>query len=211
MLNHEKRQQEAALDNSIAGKENQRTVKGLELDSARDELARLTNGAQGAADVALAVPLVGTDASGLSACGALLTFAKADTTPFLLDSATGRVAFYYRGSGDGQFSAAYLDTATVRSTQRLSGTDGTILFTARDPGVDIGKDTTITVTAGAATTLCTLTITRASETETFQNVPRRARDLAGVINGLPDEPVRIGTVASASGRTLPLAAAAPSN
>ncbi|MGW1975678.1 LamG-like jellyroll fold domain-containing protein [Streptomyces sp. NPDC001889] len=209
VLNHEKRQQEATLDNSIADKENLRTVKGLELDAARDELARLTGGAQGAADTTLAVPLIGTDAAGLSTSGALLTFAKADTTPFLLDSATGRVALYYRASGDGQFSAAYLDTATVRSTQRLSGTDGTILFTARDPGVDIGKDTTITVTAGAATTLCTLTITRATETETFQNVPRRARDLAGVINGLPDEPVRIGTVASAAGRTLTLAAGSP--
>ncbi|MFJ6659545.1 LamG-like jellyroll fold domain-containing protein [Streptomyces sp. NPDC091377] len=209
LLNLEKHAQEDALHSSIADKERQRAAKGLELDSARDELARLTDGAQGAADVTLKVPLIGVDASGLSVSGALLTFAKADSTPFLLDSAAGRVALYYRGSADSQFYAAYLDTATVRSTLRLTGTEGPVLFTARDPGVDISKDTTLAVTAGAATSLCTLTITRGGESETFRDIPRRARELAAVINGLPDEPVRIGTVATATGRNLTLATGTP--
>ncbi|MFE3072518.1 LamG-like jellyroll fold domain-containing protein [Streptomyces sp. NPDC059247] len=208
VLNSEKRASEARIDGQIASKESALSAKGFSLDQARADLARLTDGAQGAADVTLAVPLLGVDASGLSTTGALLGFAKTASTPFLLDSAAGRVALYYQGS-DEQFYAAYLDTTTVRSTQRLSGTDGTLLFTARDPAVNLAKNTTIITTAGSVSGLCTLTITRGTETETFRDVPRRAADLAAVVNGVQDEPVRIGVVRSVSGTTLTLANGTP--
>lgn len=177
-------------------------AKQADLDLAREELARLTGGLLGAADLILPVPHIGIDATGLSSAGALLKFARTAATPFLVDSAAGRVMLYFRGA-NGQFFAAYLDTAAVRGVQQLTGGGLTALFTARDPGVDLTtaqiRVTDCTVNNAVVAGLCDLTVTRGTETETFTRLPRRSRDLAAVVNGVSDEPVQVGTVASVSG------------
>ncbi|GLF92945.1 LamG domain-containing protein [Streptomyces yaizuensis] len=200
----------------------QRTVdlaaKQAEIALARDELARLTGGLLGSADLVLSVPHGGVDATGLSSAGAVLKFARTATGPCLMDSAAGRVALYFQGA-NGQFFAAYLDTNAVRGVQQLTGGGQTALFTARDPGVDLATGTVITVANctvnnAVAAGLCDLTVTRGTETETFTRLPRRARDLAAAVNGAPEDPIQLGVVASVSGDqvrlTQALAAAVPS-
>ncbi|MFJ4770856.1 LamG-like jellyroll fold domain-containing protein [Streptomyces uncialis] len=180
---------------------------------AREELARLSGGLLGAADLVLAMPHVALDTSGLSCAGAILRFARTESAPFLADSAAGRVALYYRGS-DSSFYAAYLDTAAVRGSQRLTGDGLTLSFTARDPGITLA-DTRITVsdsTVGSVVVgLCDLTITRTTpggiDTETFAGLPRRAGDLAAVVNGTADTTVRLGAVGTVSGSEVTLARA----
>ncbi|WP_197371087.1 LamG-like jellyroll fold domain-containing protein, partial [Streptomyces clavuligerus] len=189
-------------------------AKRAQLVAERAELARLSGVLLGAADLVLPVPHVSLNASGLSCAGAVLKFAWTSETPFVVDSAADRVALYFRGA-NGQLFAAYLDTTAVRGVQQLAAGGVTALFTARDPGVDLGSGTRITVSdssvAGAggdrAARLCDLTITRGGETETFTGLPRRARDLAAVVNGVPDQPVQVGTVASVTDDQVQLTAA----
>ncbi|MFI2209566.1 LamG-like jellyroll fold domain-containing protein [Streptomyces sp. NPDC020141] len=182
-------------------------AKWAEIRAGREELARLTNGLMGAGDLVLPVPHIGIDASGLSSAGGLLKFARGSSTPFLLDSATGRVVLYFQGANS-QFFAAYLDTTAVRGVQQLVGGGLTALFTARDPGVDLSttqiRVTDSTVNNAAVPGLCDLTLTRGTETETFARLPRRARDLAAAVNGESEEPVQVGTVASVSGDVVTL-------
>ncbi|MFF8958672.1 LamG-like jellyroll fold domain-containing protein [Streptomyces sp. NPDC014894] len=195
----------------LASRTGDLTAKQAEITIALEELARLSGGLLGAADLVLAIPHVGIDTSGLSCAGALLQFARTDSTPFLADSAAGRVALYYRGSSS-EFYAAYLDTNASRGAQRLAGGGLTTLFTARDPGITLAG-TQITVadcTVGAAVVpgLCDLTITRTvgarSETERFTGLPRRAGDLIAVLNGADEEPLRLGAVERTTGAEVTL-------
>ncbi|GLF99601.1 LamG domain-containing protein [Streptomyces yaizuensis] len=186
-------------------------AKELDLRLAREELARLSGGRLGADDLVLPMPHVALDANGLSCTGAVLGFARTDATPFLVDSAAGRVALYYRGSGSG-FFAAYLDTRAARGSQQLVGTDLTTLFTARDPGIGLAgteirvADSTFGGTAAAK--LCDLTITRTggsrTETERFTGVPRRAEDFTAVVNGANETPLKLGAVERTSGSEVTL-------
>src|SRR5262249_38877303 len=82
------------------------------LGTQQQQLAALTGGLQGG-EVTIPMPLLGTDTMGLAFYGALLAFAWTAVTPYLLDSATGDVVLYFRGS-DGQFFATYYDTDVVR-------------------------------------------------------------------------------------------------
>lgn len=164
-----------------------------ELTAKRDELARLTGGLKGADDIALPVPQLSLDRTGLSSSGALLAFARSADRPYLLDSATGNVVLYFRGA-NGQFFATYYDTAVVRSSRRLTAGDGqAVTFTARDSGTGLGS-VTIRVTAGDGPGLCDVTIERGEERETWQRLPRRAADFAAIVNGTPEEPVTVGAV-----------------
>ncbi|MEU1283600.1 LamG-like jellyroll fold domain-containing protein [Kitasatospora sp. NPDC005856] len=166
-----------------------------ELTAAREELARLTGGLKGANDVALPVPRLSLDRTGLSCSGALLAFARSADRPYLLDSATGNVVLYFRGA-DGQFFAAYYDTTVARSTRRLSEGQGkAITFTARDAGTPL-ESVTIRITPGTRPELCDLTVEHGEEVETWERLPRRAADFAAIVNGAPEEPVRIGAVKS---------------
>ena len=54
------------------------------------------------------------DPFGLTTHGALLGFAYSNHTPLLFDSATGKLALYFRGE-TGQFFSAYYDTYTGRA------------------------------------------------------------------------------------------------
>ncbi|MFK0258646.1 LamG-like jellyroll fold domain-containing protein [Streptomyces sp. NPDC090445] len=166
-----------------------------ELTAKRDELARLTGGLKGADDIALPMPQLSLDRTGLSSSGALLAFARSADRPYLLDSATGNVVLYFRGT-NGQFFATYYDTAVVRASRRLTAGDGqAVTFTARDSGTALGS-VTIRVTAGDGPGLCNVTIERGEERETWQRLPRRAGDFAAIVNGAPEEPVTIGAVTS---------------
>ncbi|GAA2230912.1 hypothetical protein GCM10010232_16640 [Streptomyces amakusaensis] len=198
----------AVLTTTLTQRTRDLEAKRAEAVLAREELARLTNGLLGAAELVLPVPHIALDTSGLSSAGALLGFARTATTPHLTESASGRVVLYFHGT-NGQFFAAYLDTSVVRGAQQLTGNGLTTLFTARDPGVDLGtaqiRITDSLVNNAAVAGLCDLTITRGSDTETFTRLPRRARDLAAVVNGTSEEPVAVGTVASVSGDQVRLA------
>ncbi|WKU43003.1 LamG-like jellyroll fold domain-containing protein [Streptomyces sp. VNUA116] len=166
-----------------------------ELTAKRDELARLTGGLKGADDIALPVPQLSLDRTGLSTSGALLAFARSADRPYLLDSATGNVVLYFRGT-NGQFFATYYDTTVVRSSRRLTSGDGqAVTFTARDSGTGLGA-VTIRVTAGDGPGLCDVTIERGEEHETWQGLPRRASDFAAIVNGTPETPLTLGVVKS---------------
>ncbi|MFH8786666.1 LamG-like jellyroll fold domain-containing protein [Streptomyces roseoverticillatus] len=175
--------------------ERQREIAALqaELAAAREELARLTGGLKGADDIALPVPRLSLDRTGLSCSGALLAFARSADRPYLLDSATGNVVLYFRGA-DGQFFASYYDTRVARSSRQLTGADGqTVTFAARDAGTDLGA-VRVHVTAGDGPGLCDVTVERGEESETWKRLPRRADQFAAIVNGAPDEPVPVGTV-----------------
>ncbi|WP_406401958.1 LamG-like jellyroll fold domain-containing protein [Streptomyces uncialis] len=213
----------AALPGLIAMSTMRLNFKEMAVRVAAQELARLSGGLLGAADLVLAMPHVGIDARGLSSAGAILAFARTGAAPYLVDSAAGRVALYYRGTNS-DFFAAYLDTTAARGAQRLAGGGLNLLFTARDPGLTLaGTQITVadSVTGGAAVPgLCDLTITRTvrsrTETERFTGLPRGAGDLAAVVNGVADTPVRLGAVTRVNGsevtlsRALASAVAAPS-
>ncbi|MFJ9614004.1 LamG-like jellyroll fold domain-containing protein [Streptomyces noursei] len=165
----------------------------VELTTARDELARLTGALKGDDDIALPVPQLCLDRTGLSTSGALLAFARSADRPYLLDSATGNVVLYFRGA-NGQFFATYYDTTVVRSSRRLTAGDGQgVTFTARDSGTGL-ESVTIRITAGDGPDLCDVTIERGEERETWQRLPRRAADFAAIVNGAPGEPVTVGAV-----------------
>ncbi|GLF95112.1 LamG domain-containing protein [Streptomyces yaizuensis] len=189
-------------------------AKKSEIQLAQEELSRLTGGLLGSGELGLPLPRISVDASGLSCAGALLKFAGTDTAPFLTDGAAGRVALYFRGT-NGQFFAAYLDTGTQRGSQQLSGGGQTVLLTARDPGVDLSTGSTRitvadhTVNGSVVAQLCDLTITRGTESETFPGLPRAARELAAVVNGVPEDSVRVGAVKSVQGGTVTLATGTP--
>ncbi|MDT0447494.1 LamG-like jellyroll fold domain-containing protein [Streptomyces hesseae] len=194
-----------ALDKQLAELRTQRDLldqrrreieaQQAELAAARDELARLTGGLKGADDIALPMPQLSLDRTGLSASGALLAFARSADRPYLLDSASGSVVLYFRGANE-QFFAAYYDTTVLRSSRRLAGSDGTaVTFTARDADTDLGT-VRISVTAGGTPGLCDVTIERDGERETWGRVPRRAAEFAAIVNGAPEQPVRIGAVKS---------------
>lgn len=110
----------AALPGLIEQRTLDLTAKQAQIVLARDELARLTNGLLGAADLVLPMPHLAIDTAGLSSAGALLGFARTASTPYLMDSAAGRLVLYFRGA-NGQFFAAYLDTAAVRGCSSLPG------------------------------------------------------------------------------------------
>ncbi|MFH8692780.1 LamG-like jellyroll fold domain-containing protein [Streptomyces anulatus] len=197
----------ATINTTLEQRARDSAAKWAEIRAGREELARLSGGLMGAGDLVLPVPHIGIDASGLSSAGGLLKFARGSSTPFLMDSATGRLVLYFQGSNS-QFFAAYLDTTAVRGVQQLTGGGLTALFTARDPGVDLStttiRVTDSTVNNAAVPGLCDLTLTRGTETETFARLPRRARDLAAAINGDSEEPVQVGTVASIAGDVVTL-------
>ncbi|MGX8906129.1 LamG-like jellyroll fold domain-containing protein [Streptomyces netropsis] len=167
----------------------------VELTAGREELARLTGGLKGADDIALPMPRLSLDRTGLSCSGALLAFARSADRPYLLDSATGNVVVYFRGA-NGQFFAAYYDTVVARSSRQLRADDGkAVTFTARDTGTDLGA-VRIKVTEGEGPGLCDVTVERDGESETWKGLPRGAADFAAIVNGAPDGPVTVGAVKS---------------
>ncbi|WP_327373067.1 LamG domain-containing protein [Streptomyces sp. NBC_01216] len=183
------------------------TAKQAELQDAQDRLARLSGALQGDDDLTVAMPLLAVDSTGLSLSGALLEFARGTDRPALLDSGTGNVVLYFRGSDD-QFFAVYYDTAVVRGAQTLAGDGGVLTFGARDPGITL-DGATIKVSNGDAPGRCDLTVTVGTDTETWKSLPRKADQMVAALAGSPGRPVTVGAVARVSGSTVELTAATP--
>ncbi|MFJ3926737.1 LamG-like jellyroll fold domain-containing protein [Streptomyces sp. NPDC090022] len=177
----------------------------VELKDAQAKLANLSTALQGDDDLTVAMPLLAVDTTGLSLSGGLLEFARGTDRPALLDSGTGNVVLYFRGTND-QFFAAYYDTAVIRGTQSLAGSGGTLGFLARDPGIALGN-CTIKVADGDAPGRCDLTITLGNETETWRSLPRKADQMAAALAGNPGRPVTVGAVARLTGSTVELTGA----
>ncbi|MEU3173021.1 LamG domain-containing protein [Streptomyces sp. NPDC007000] len=181
------------------------TAKQAELQDARDRLARMSHALQGDDDLTVAMPLLAVDCTGLSLSGGLLEFARGTDRPTLLDSGTGNVVLYFRGSDD-QFFAVYYDTAVVRGARTLAGDGGTLSFVARDPGIALDS-ATIKVADGDAPGRCDLTLTIGTDTETWKSLPRKADQMAAALAGSPGRPVTVGAVARVSGSTVELTGA----
>ncbi|MFJ7768352.1 LamG-like jellyroll fold domain-containing protein [Streptomyces sp. NPDC097107] len=181
------------------------TAKQAELQDARDRLARMSHALQGDDDLTVAMPLLAVDCTGLSLSGGLLEFARGTDRPALLDSGTGNVVLYFRGSDD-QFFAVYYDTAVVRGARTLAGDSGTLSFVARDPGIALDS-ATIKVADGDAPGRCDLTLTVGADTETWKSLPRKADQMAAALTGSPGRPVTVGAVARVSGSTVVLTGA----
>ncbi|MCI0387039.1 LamG-like jellyroll fold domain-containing protein [Streptomyces sp. CNQ085] len=181
------------------------TAKQAELQDAREKLARLSSALQGDDDLTVAMPLLAVDRTGLSLSGCLLEFARSTDRPALLDSGTGNVVLYFRGSDD-QFFAVYYDTAVIRGARTLAGDNGTLTFVARDPAVPL-EGAVVKVGNGDAPGRCDLTITVGTETETWKSLPREADRMAAALAGSPGRPVTVGAVARVTGSTVELTAA----
>ncbi|PSL57357.1 concanavalin A-like lectin/glucanase superfamily protein [Saccharothrix carnea] len=181
------------------------TAKQAELQDARDRLARLSGALQGDDDLTVAMPPLAVDRTGLSLSGGLLEFARGTDRPALLDSGTGNVVLYFRGSDD-QFYAVYYDTAVVRGAHKLAGDGGVLTFLARDPGITM-EGAVIKVSNGDAPGRCDLTVTIGSDTETWKSLPRKADHMAAALAGSPGRPVTVGAVTRVTGSTVELTAA----
>lgn len=148
--------------------------------------------------VAAPMALVFTDPLGLSLTGGLLEFAWTNEAPLLFDSATGKLALYFRGTDD-QFFVTYYNTLTQRPQYRLVDERGSecLLCVARstEPEMDQLK---INILAGADDATCTAIITGPTDKngnqiiETWRHVPRNPERFAKVLNGLANERAYLG-------------------
>lgn len=174
---------------------------------------------------AATMPLVHSDASGLSVAGGLLTFAWSDDTPLLFDSAVGNVAMYFRGTDD-QFFVAYYKTLTQRARYALNDALGAEAVVGFARSTEAEMDRIRLEVAGEATDpTCTVTIqVKAGDqtiVETWRQVPRSPEGFAKVLNGLAGDRTFVGrgeigltagradtlTVAGGIHRSLPAGAA----
>nr|VFK41248.1 MAG: FG-GAP repeat-containing protein [Candidatus Kentron sp. TC] len=167
----------------------QRDALQREIETLRADLG--DNAAEG-------MPVLATDVSGLTVSGSLLRFAWADTAPRLFDRSDGLVGLYFRGAS-GQFRGAGFDpTASHALFELAAGGGNKVFLRARSAGADM-NDAAIEVTDGATPDTCNLTIANIKRgiTETWNNAPREAGELARVINGEAGKPVYVGRLASA--------------
>lgn len=186
----------------LADLELQRTAAEQTQAEARMELARLTLGAKGS-EVSLRMKLLSVDSRGLPVAGALLAFAETSSTPFLLDSSTGQVILYFRGSVDGEFLAAYYEPSVAREVVRLGDATQGLTLVATSAGTDLGA-VDVTLANGSSNDRCALTLKAGGYTEVWPEAPRAPKLLAEVLSGQA-HPEFLGTVASHSGTTLTLA------
>ncbi|MFF7638236.1 LamG-like jellyroll fold domain-containing protein [Kitasatospora sp. NPDC008050] len=175
-------------------------ARQAQLAAKREELGRLTGGVRGSDDIALPMPQLAVDRTGLSSSGALLAFARGTDRPFLLDSATGSVVLYFRGA-NGQFFAGYYDTQVLRSSRQLAAGGKAVAFTARDAGIELAT-AEIGIETGDNPAQVKLTIRQGGQLEQWSHLPRRAEDFAAVVNGAAEQPVPIGTVLRIDGDTV---------
>ncbi|PSR19015.1 hypothetical protein C8255_04520 [filamentous cyanobacterium CCP3] len=181
--------------------ENQRTQLNGErqqleqnLSSDRTALAALQNLLN--KGFAATMPLVHSDASGLSIAGGLLTFAWSGDTPLLFDSAVGNVALYFRGTDD-QFFVAYYKTLTQRARYAIHDALGaeTVVGFARSTEADLDR-IVIEISGDEAAPTCTATLSvKAGDqdiVETWQQVPREPQSFAKVLNGLAGDRTFVG-------------------
>lgn len=192
-VSSELNKQKSLLDQQnqlIAKKEDELKQKTQELNNLVQELAKLRS----TGDAQVFMPLCAVDVNGLTTSGGILDFAWTQDTPQLFDSATGKIALYFRGNQD-EFFSAYYDTQTQRAQLQLTNSL-TCLARSAEPGLD---DLTIAVSNGSAGKgRCRMTIASAAShiTETWEALPRNTQEIAAVLSGAWSEPVPMGTLAA---------------
>ena len=125
------------------------------------------------------------DPQGLTLSGALLKFAHAKETPHLLDSATGKLALYFRGSNE-QFFAAYHDTTVSRHVRTAELEDGSKMILRATMAGEEMNEYWVSVSTGIKPELCTVTVRHPDDSmpdEAWRHVPRNAQAFAEVFNG----------------------------
>ncbi|MGG6237505.1 LamG-like jellyroll fold domain-containing protein [Nodosilinea sp. AN01ver1] len=145
---------------------------------------------------AATMPVVHSDASGLSIAGGLLTFAWSTDTPLLFDSAVGNVAMYFRGADD-QFFVAYYKTLTQRARYTLNDALGAeaVAGFARSTEAEMDRlRVDVADSETASTCTVTLAVKAGDQTieETWRQVPRQAQGFARVLNGLAGDRTFVG-------------------
>ncbi len=187
------RNQKNQLSSLTDGQELSKADKQKEL-SEQQKLLTVLKAQQGDA-VPLPMSILHIDSLGLTLSGGLLNFAQTQDTPQLFDSATGKLALYFRGVED-QLFAAYYDTHTQKSQSLLPAETGNLTLIARsaEPELD---ESSITVSDGATPETCTVIIqnTATDITETWNNVPRDVEEFSNVLNGTANEKIVIGSLA----------------
>ncbi|MDB9313691.1 hypothetical protein PN462_11320 [Spirulina sp. CS-785/01] len=177
----------------LKDKEGQLALQKIQLDNKETELEFMQSGIQG--EVALPMSLLHTDPFGLTVSGGLLNFAYTKDTPLLVNSATGKLALYFRGVEE-QFFVTYYDTNTTKARYLLEADSGKVMAIARsaEPECDRAQ---FTITNGNTPNTCTLTINNKATgvQETWQNVPRDLQKFADTLNGRLTQPIFIGKLA----------------
>lgn len=170
-----------ALQQQVSDRQQLLSKRKMELENVRKQLR---------GDVAVPMPLVHIDAMGMTITGGLLEFAQTTDNPQLFESATGKLALYFRGKQD-EFCAAYYDTNAARAS--YLSTEDQVYFMARATGTDMAN-TAIAIQPGADPDTCTVIVRNPdlNVTETWQRVPRDSGQLAAVLNGQAAKSMYLG-------------------
>lgn len=150
--------------------------------------------------VSATMPRLHTDPLGLTISAGLLEFAWTSDSPLLFDSATGKLALYFRGGND-QFFVTYYDTFTERASISLD------VVTCYARSTDYPK-VTIKISGKSDDDTCMVEITNAGKeetgdiVETWKNVPRSADEFAKVLNGQATGHTYIGSGVGAKDEKL---------
>ncbi|NET04249.1 MAG: LamG domain-containing protein [Symploca sp. SIO2B6] len=123
--------------------------KGTELEMKRGQLGEIRKLLMN--EKSLPMPLIHLDPMGMSVFGGLLEFAETKDNPQLFESATGKIALYFRGMED-EFLATYYNTHTSRGQLQLNPQ---LLLIARAPGTQLGS-IRITISDGSGADTCTV-------------------------------------------------------
>ncbi|WP_427156928.1 LamG-like jellyroll fold domain-containing protein [Aliinostoc sp. HNIBRCY26] len=174
-------------------KESQLALQKVQLENKETELEFLRSGIQG--EIAIPMSLLHTDTCGLTVAGGLLNFAYTKDTPLLVNSATGKLALYFRGLDD-QFFVTYYDTNTTKARYLLDAEIGKVSATARSAERECDRATFIIADSSTPET-CTLTITNqvTGIEETWNNLPREVEQFCNILNGGASQPIFIGKLA----------------
>jgi len=157
------------------------TAQETLLNNAQKTLDALKSVLRSGAEVTM--PLVHIDAFGLSLSGGLLGFAWTNETPLLFDSATGKLALYFRGADD-QFFVAYFNTFSERARYPLTdkSKQESVMCVARSTDLDMDK-IVLEVSGDEESSTCTVTINGAGLEEKWVQVPRASEKFSRVLNG----------------------------
>ncbi|MEZ4712461.1 MAG: LamG-like jellyroll fold domain-containing protein [Caldilineaceae bacterium] len=193
---NELRRELARLAIQKQGKEHEKQAKEILLTTKQTELQRLRTQLQEGGTAPMA--LIYTDPAGLSITGGLLGFAWSQETPQLYESATGKLALYFRGADD-QFFVAYYNTLTQRAQYRLLDEHGQACVLGRARSTEAEMDQIkISLTDAGDDAACTVTIIgpemagQAPIVETWQKVPLAPERFVKVLNGQASERAFVG-------------------
>ncbi|MDE1463460.1 LamG-like jellyroll fold domain-containing protein [Spartinivicinus poritis] len=179
----------ATIDSDIATEQAALNNTQSQLNTAIDELQQLRNEIDVINDKiqgekSIVMPLLHSDANGLTISGATLTQADAKGNPRLVDSVVGNVNLYYTDQ-QGSLFTSHLNTLTERVSYNLS-TEGSssVKLIAQHAGQELAQ-TVISITDGSVADRCNLSLVNSNFNlrETWSDVPRDPQLLARILNG----------------------------